>query len=102
MLTTRGDATAREDLVMARSSSERMKQAVILPPAETVGRRNFPGSKQTADEGSAHFAPGRFCVSGRIHFKLVKKKYNREAFSRDASEEILCHDESGHRKSDRA
>ena len=56
MLTTRGDATAREDLVMARSSSEMMKQAVILPPAETDRRRNFPGSKQTADEASAHFA----------------------------------------------
>jgi hypothetical protein len=72
MLTTRGDATAREDLVMARSSSEMMKQAVILPPAETVGRRNFPGSKQTADQASAHFRSGRCCVSGRIHFELVK------------------------------
>jgi hypothetical protein len=33
-----------------------MKQAVILPPAETDRRRNFLGSKQTADEASAHFA----------------------------------------------
>jgi hypothetical protein len=49
-----------------------MKQAVILPPAETVGRRNFPGSEQTAEEASAHLRSVRFCVSGRIHFELVK------------------------------
>jgi hypothetical protein len=73
MLTTRGDATAREDLVMARSSSEMMKQAVILPPAETVQETKF--SRQQADGRRKRpliFAQEAFCVSGRIHFELVK------------------------------
>ena len=78
MLTTRGDATAREDLVMARSSSEMMEQAVILPPAETVGRRNFPGSEQTAEEASAHFP--RDASASADRFTSSWSKAHREAF----------------------
>jgi hypothetical protein len=93
-----------------RDSTRRSRHGKVIVRYDEAGgypttcrnRREAKFSRQRADgRGSVCSFALSTLLRQRTDSLRVGQKYNREAFSRDASEEILCHDESGHRKSDR-